>query len=224
MLTIDKLYKDYGDPQKPVHVLKNISLTIKEGAYCSITGASGSGKTTLMNIIGLIDRPTSGNISINGKRTDVLNDDEISEFRNKTIGFVFQSFHLLPTMSALENVGLPLLYRGLSKVERHEQAYRWLSMVGLADRATHKPDELSGGQKQRVAIARALIASPKFLLADEPTGNLDSQSAEEIIRLFKSLNDKYNTTVLLVTHDNKIANSTATRIVLKDGQIIKQVE
>lgn len=224
MLTIDKLYKDYGDPQKPVHVLKNISLTINEGAYCSITGASGSGKTTLMNIIGLIDRPTSGNISINGKRTDVLNDDEISEFRNKTIGFVFQSFHLLPTMSALENVGLPLLYRGLSKVERHEQAYRWLSMVGLADRATHKPDELSGGQKQRVAIARALIASPKFLLADEPTGNLDSQSAEEIIRLFKSLNDKYNTTVLLVTHDNKIANSTATRIVLKDGQIIKQVE
>ncbi|AQT47954.1 ABC transporter ATP-binding protein [Bartonella choladocola] len=217
------IVKVYGDKEHPLTVLHGISAKIPAGSYCSLTGASGSGKTTLMNILGLIDRATSGHLIINGRHTETLNDDEAAHFRNETIGFVFQAFHLLPSMNAIDNVSLPLAYRGLSRQERKKEAEYWLSMVGLENRLEHYPDELSGGQKQRVAIARALITNPKILLADEPTGNLDSQSASEIISIFENLNQELKMTVLIVTHDPSIAQNCKSQIIMKDGLIIDQV-
>lgn len=223
VLEVQNIVKTYGDKSHSLTVLNGISAKIPAGSYCSLTGASGSGKTTLMNIIGLIDRATSGNVIIDGRHTETFEDDEAANFRNKTIGFVFQAFHLLPFMTAIDNVGLPLTYRGLTRKERREEAKYWLSMVGLENRLEHRPDELSGGQKQRVAIARALITNPKILLADEPTGNLDSLSAAEIISIFEKLNRELKMTILIVTHDATIAKNCHSQIILKDGAIIDQI-
>lgn len=221
MLTITNLNKVYKNGKLTVDVLKNINTVIKDGALCAITGPSGSGKTTLMNLIGLLDKPTSGSIEIDGVTTEKLSDTELAKFRNKAIGFVFQAFHLLPSMDALDNVGLPLMYRGVSRKSRLEIAEHWLSKVGLSDRMKHRPDELSGGQKQRVAIARALVTDPSLILADEPTGNLDTKTADEIMKLFVDLNNDLNTTIVIVTHDNDIANACTSLINITDGVITK---
>jgi len=222
MIEVQNMSKDFGTENQITSVLKNISLFIKAGDFCALTGASGSGKTTLMNILGLLDRPSSGSIVIDNCEIEKLSDIEAAHFRNHTIGFVFQSFHLLPSMTALENVALPLLYRGQSRQQRQEKAKQFLERVGLKHRLHYKPDELSGGQKQRVAIARALITSPKLVLADEPTGNLDSHSAADILKLFQELNTELNTTVLIVTHDIQVAKTCRSQIIIKDGQILKQ--
>ncbi len=201
-------------------VLQNVSLSVDSGGFCALTGPSGSGKTTLMNLIGLLDRPTDGNIEIGGTAVEHLTVDQTAELRNRVIGFVFQSFHLLTRYTALENVALPLLYRGVSKVERRNMAITALHKVGLADRMTHRPEELSGGQRQRVAIARALVGDPALLLADEPTGNLDSRTADEVFSLFLKLNVEHGLTVIIVTHDPTIAARCPRRVVMRDGQIV----
>ncbi|MCJ2126314.1 ABC transporter ATP-binding protein [Methylobacterium sp. J-077] len=183
-------------------------------------GASGSGKTTLMNLIGLLDRPSHGEIHLDGVPTAYLRDDDLAVLRNRRIGFVFQAFHLLPRLPALDNVALPLLYRGLGKRLRRARAAEALHKVGLADRASHRPDELSGGQRQRVAIARALVGGPTLLLADEPTGNLDSRAADDIMALFLALNRDLGVTILIVTHDPAVAARCPRRIVMRDGRVL----
>ncbi len=218
ILQLKHIFKDYIQGKMTVPVLKDISLDVKKGEYLAIMGPSGSGKTTLMNIIGCLDRPTSGEFYLDGQ--DVLNykDKEMSDVRLKSIGFVFQSFHLLPRQSALENVALPLVYAGISKKERNEMAYRALARVGLEDRVDFKPTQLSGGQKQRVAIARAMVNNPKILLADEPTGALDSKSGQQIMDLFQSLNDE-GVTVVMITHDAEIAQYAKRKVLIRDGEI-----
>lgn len=219
MLIVKNLFKTYNQRNLTLDVLKNINFAIPNGAFCAITGPSGSGKTTLMNLIGLLDRATKGEIIIDGKNTELLSDNESADFRNQSLGFVFQAFHLLSSMTALDNVALPLLYRGVKYSKRREIAHHWLSLVGLDNRVDHTPDELSGGQKQRVAIARALITEPSLILADEPTGNLDSKTAEEILQLFLSLNQSLKSTIVIVTHDKDIARACRSHIVLRDGCI-----
>lgn len=207
--------------------LRGVDLEIRKGLFGSIMGASGSGKSTLMNILGCLDQPTSGAYHLDGDDVSTFNKDRLANVRNRTIGFVFQSFHLLPRTSALENVELPLLYRdeNLSWKEIHNRAMKALEIVGLADRSKHNPNELSGGQQQRVAIARALVTEPKILLADEPTGNLDSRTSLEIIDIFQKLN-KEGLTILMVTHEHDIARFSERIITLRDGLIIsdKKVE
>ncbi|MGK9086408.1 ABC transporter ATP-binding protein [Brucella intermedia] len=220
MLKLENVSKYYGSPGRPVLALDSVSLEIAKGTLCALTGASGSGKTTLMNLIGLLDRPASGDIFVAGKRVGELSEDEVARLRNREIGFVFQYFHLLPRYSALDNVALPLLYRGISKARRREIAQKALQLVGLGKRVMRRPDELSGGQRQRVAIARALVGNPAILLADEPTGNLDSQSAAETMSLFARLNAEFGLTVIIVTHDHAIASRCPHRIVMRDGQIV----
>jgi len=220
MLKLETLSKSYQGKLGPLPVLMAVSLSIERGELCALTGASGSGKTTLMNIIGLLDRADAGEVRINGARTGELDDDARARLRNRLIGFVFQSFHLLPRLSALDNVALPLLYRGISRMRRRDLAAAALDHVGLSDRRTYRPDELSGGQRQRVAIARALVGQPALLLADEPTGNLDSRSADDIMSLFLSLNVDLGVTILIVTHDPTIAARCPRRIVMRDGRLL----
>jgi putative ABC transport system ATP-binding protein len=204
---------------EPVHALKNIDLTIEAGEYVAIMGASGSGKSTVMNVIGCLDRPTSGDYFIAEKSVQSYDEDELAKVRNQMIGFIFQQFNLLPQMSALKNVALPLTYAGVPKEERMERAKEVLRMVGLADRMDHKPSELSGGQQQRVSIARALANRPKLLLADEPTGALDSHTAEEIMAIANHLVLE-GMTVVLVTHDADVANHARRIVRVKDGVIV----
>lgn len=218
MIHIENLGKIYGNGSIAVEALKKVCLTINEGEFVSIMGPSGSGKSTLMNILGCLDRATSGDYALDGVQVEGLTDDELAEIRNKKIGFVFQSFNLLPRISALKNVELPMIYSGVHHKERKERAVEALTRVGLEDRMDHKPNEMSGGQKQRVAIARALVNRPAIILADEPTGNLDSVSSEEIMEQFQRLNDE-GVTVLIVTHEPDIAEHTKRVVTFADGYL-----
>ncbi len=220
LIQVENLTKIYQLGKVQVKALDNINLTIDRNEYVAVMGPSGSGKSTLMNIIGCLDVPTSGRYILNEQDVHNLTDDELAHIRNKEIGFVFQTFNLLPRATALHNVELPLIYNGTPRSKRREIAMNMLERVGLADRANHRPNELSGGQRQRVAIARALVNNPSLILADEPTGNLDSKTGEEIMQIFNELNEAGNT-ILLVTHEEHIARQTKRIIRLLDGQIIK---
>nr|WP_299502132.1 ABC transporter ATP-binding protein [uncultured Rhizobium sp.] len=222
MLIIQNLRKEYGEHRVGQQVaLDRVNLRVGHGEFCALTGPSGSGKTTLMNLIGMLDQPTAGTVRIGGLTADDLGADQVAELRSRFIGFVFQSFHLLPRYTALDNVCLPLVYRGIGKQQRRAMATLALQEVGLADRIMHRPDELSGGQRQRVAIARALVGSPSLLLADEPTGNLDSRTADAIMSLFLRLNEELGLTIIIVTHDSTIAARCRRRILMRDGQIVE---
>ena len=212
--------KSYVRGDNTVHALTDISAVIEKGEWVSIMGPSGSGKSTLMNILGCLDRPTSGKYLLDGAEVDSLSDDQLATERNKKIGFVFQNFNLLPRMDALNNVALPLIYAGISREERMKKAAHALERVGLGDRLDHRPNELSGGQRQRVAIARALVNDPTIVLADEPTGNLDTRSGEEIMDIFKELH-KQGRTIVLVTHEPEIAEFAERIIVVRDGEIVE---
>jgi putative ABC transport system ATP-binding protein len=201
-----------------VNALQDVSISINKGEYVAFMGPSGSGKSTLMNIVGCLDTPTTGSYSLNGHLVSDMTENELAEVRNKEIGFVFQTFNLLPRASALENVALPLIYAGYGREERHEMAMAALESVSLADRYHHRPNELSGGQRQRVAIARALVNNPSIILADEPTGNLDSKTSYDIMNLFQELHDKGNT-IIMVTHEDDIAHYAHRIIRLRDGLI-----
>lgn len=223
ILNLQNIYKDYYQEKMVVPVLKDINLSVEEGEYVAIMGPSGSGKTTLMNIIGCLDLPTKGCYELAGQDVLKLKDKELSDLRLSSIGFVFQSFHLMPRETALENVALPLSYTGTKKAERVERATKALERVGLGDRLDFRPTQLSGGQKQRVAIARAMVNNPKILLADEPTGALDSKSGEQIMELFSKLNEE-GVTVVMITHDANVA-ARAKRIVrIIDGEIYEGKE
>jgi putative ABC transport system ATP-binding protein len=219
LIELRDVHKIYEMGSEKVRALDGVDLTVEKGEYLAIMGASGSGKSTLMNLIGCLDRPTDGSYHLNGVAVEELNDQELAAIRNKEIGFVFQTFNLLPRTDALHNVELPLIYSGMSTRDRRQQARHALEQVGLGDRAHHQPNELSGGQRQRVAIARALVNTPSILLADEPTGNLDSATSVEIMQLFDTLHTGGNT-VLLVTHEQDIAAHAQRRIMLRDGKII----
>lgn len=221
ILELHNIYKTYIQGKMEVPVLKDISLSVDEGEYVAIMGPSGSGKTTLMNIIGCLDLPTSGTYALAGENIIGNSESKLSEIRLNSIGFVFQSFHLLPRQSAAENVALPLLYAGVPKKERRARAVRALEHVGLGDRVDFKPNQLSGGQCQRVAIARAIVNNPKILLADEPTGALDSQSGAQIMELFQTLNDE-GVTVVMITHDIDVANHAKRVLHIRDGQFAEQ--
>ena len=223
ILNLQNIYKDYQQEQLVVPVLKDVSLTVEEGEYVAIMGPSGSGKTTLMNIIGCLDRPTSGTYELAGENVLKLKDRELSDLRLKSIGFVLQSFQLMPRESAVENVALPLSYAGVRKKERRSRATKALERVGLGDRVNFRPTQLSGGQKQRVAIARAMVNHPKILLADEPTGALDSKSGEQIMELFDSLNEE-GVTIVMITHDPKIAAKAKRIVRIIDGEIYEGEE
>jgi putative ABC transport system ATP-binding protein len=214
----EALAKVYKMGQIEVHALRGVSFEIKRGEMLSIMGPSGSGKSTLMNILGCLDRPSSGEYVLDGERVSTLNDDQLASIRNRKVGFVFQSFNLLPRQTALSNVELPMRYAGAVN-NRKQRARAALESVGLGDRMTHKPPELSGGQQQRVAIARALVNDPAILMADEPTGNLDSKSGKEIMELIMRLNRERGTTIIIVTHDPNIAAQTQRVIRLQDGEL-----
>jgi putative ABC transport system ATP-binding protein len=219
IIQLDKLSKTYEMGATQVKALEEVSLTIGKGDYIAIMGPSGSGKSTLMNLIGCLDTPTHGSYVLNGREVATLDDNALAEIRNKEIGFIFQTFNLLARTNALQNVELPLIYAGLPRQERHKRAEEALVSVGLGDRMHHKPNELSGGQRQRVAVARALVNKPSILLADEPTGNLDSKTGEEIMELFNELN-KAGNTIILVTHEEDIAMRARRIVRLKDGRIV----
>ena len=216
MIKVDKLYYSYED----VEVLKGISLDIKKGEFVSITGPSGAGKTTLLHLLGTLDKAKSGSIKINNKDLNNLSEKELSKFRNNEIGFVFQFHNLLVEFNALENVFLPALIKGLNKKVAEKKALELLKILGLSNRINHKPDELSGGEQQRVAVARALINSPSIILADEPSGNLDSKNAEDLQNLFIKLNKEFNQTFIVITHNNKFAKLADRMLKMKDGKII----
>src|SRR5262245_50165625 len=219
LIELENIVKTYDLGHQKVPALRSVDVRIERNEFVAIVGQSGSGKSTLMNIIGCLDVPTSGRYRLAGRDVSELSDDELADVRNLEIGFIFQSFQLLPRASALENVELPLIYRGLSTKERRERAVEALERVQLADRMKHKPTELSGGQRQRVAIARALVTQPSLLLADEPTGNLDSRTGEEIVSLFVDLHEKGNT-IVLVTHEPKLAARCPRAVRIVDGLVI----
>lgn len=219
LICLKGLNRTYELGAESVHALRDINLDIEKGQWVAIVGQSGSGKSTLMNVIGCLDTPTSGSYLLEGKDVARLSDDELATIRNEKIGFIFQNFQLLPRETALANVELPLVYRGLRPKERRQLAEEALARVQLSDRMRHKPNELSGGQRQRVAIARALASSPSLLLADEPTGNLDSATGEEIIRLFETLHGQGHT-IVLVTHEAKLAARCPRAVRLSDGQVV----
>lgn len=212
------IQKTYKMGAEEVNALRSVSIVVNKGEYVAFMGPSGSGKSTLMNIIGCLDTPTAGTYILNNKNVSDMTENELAEIRNKEIGFVFQTFNLLPRASCLENVALPLIYAGYSKSERDERAFEALKNVGLADRVSHKPNELSGGQRQRVAIARALVNDPSIILADEPTGNLDSKTSYSIMELFHELHQKGNT-IIMVTHEDDIAHYAHRIVRLKDGLV-----
>lgn len=218
LITIDKITKTYQVGTQEVHALRGVSLNIEKGEYVSIMGTSGSGKSTLMNMIGGLDTPSTGTYILNGNNVNELNDDDLAAIRNSEIGFVFQTFNLLQRSSALDNVVLPLIYAGVQKQERIQRATAMLKDVGLEDRMDHKPTEMSGGQRQRVAVARALVNKPSLLLADEPTGNLDSRISEDVMKLFAEIHQKGNT-LIVVTHEEDIAKHAHRIIRLKDGLV-----
>ncbi|MDX1630938.1 MAG: ABC transporter ATP-binding protein [Thermoanaerobaculia bacterium] len=220
LIEIRDVRKIYEMGSEEIHALDGIDLDIEEGEYLAVMGPSGSGKSTLMNLVGCLDTPTSGSYVLNEKQVNGMSDEELAEIRNREIGFVFQTFNLLSRTSALANVELPLIYRGLPKKERREKARAALERVGLGDRVDHQPNELSGGQRQRVAVARALVNDPSILLADEPTGNLDTTTSEEIMGLFGELHRAGNT-VILVTHEPEIAENARRRVLLRDGKIVE---
>lgn len=219
IIQIENLTKIYDTGSIQVEALKSVSLNVDKNEYVAIMGASGSGKSTLMNIIGCLDRMTSGKYILDGEDVSKLNDTQLAEIRNKKIGFVFQAFNLLPRLTALGNVELPMIYAGIPVSQRYKRAKEALEKVGLGDRIHHRPNELSGGQKQRVAIARALVNNPAILLADEPTGNLDTKSSIEIMDIFESLNEE-GVTIVMVTHEADIASHTKRNVVFRDGEII----
>lgn len=219
VISLDHIHKIYRMGDVEVHALRGISLTIREGEFVAIMGASGSGKSTTMNIIGCLDRPTRGSYILDGQDVSQLSKDERADIRNSKIGFVFQGFNLLSRTSAIENVELPLLYSGVSAAERHERAMEALASVGLAGREQNHPNQLSGGQQQRVAVARALVNRPAIILADEPTGNLDSRTSVEVMDIFQRLNRDHGITLVLVTHEMDIAEYAKRIVVFKDGKI-----
>jgi putative ABC transport system ATP-binding protein len=210
--------RSYQMGEETIHALKSVSITINRGEYVAFMGPSGSGKSTLMNIVGCLDTPSTGDYFLSGKNVSQMDDDELAEIRNKEIGFVFQTFNLLPRATSLDNVALPLIYAGFGKAKRDEMAFNALQSVGLGNRASHKPNELSGGQRQRVAIARALVNNPSIILADEPTGNLDSKTSHEIMDLFEQLYQKGNT-IIMVTHEEDIAKYAHRIVRLRDGLV-----
>lgn len=216
VIKIRNIIRDFPLGQETVHVLKGIDLDINRGEYVAIMGPSGSGKSTLMNILGCLDTPTDGTYILNGQDVSKMTDDELADIRNQEIGFVFQTFNLLPRTTALDNVALPMIYAGKTKAERNERASKVLTDVGLADRMDHKPNQLSGGQRQRVAVGRALVNNPSIILADEPTGNLDSKTSLEIMHLFDDIHHAGNT-VILVTHEEDVAKHAHRIIRLRDG-------
>jgi len=219
IITVDNINKTYKNGSLELQVLKNISFKVDKGEFLAIMGSSGSGKSTMMNILGCLDNQYEGRYILDGIDISKSTENELSEIRNKKIGFIFQSFNLLPRLTALENVELPLVYSSILKEERHKRANELLEMVGLRERTHHRPNELSGGQRQRVAIARALVNNPSIILADEPTGNLDSKSEGEIIEILQKLN-KMGKTIVIVTHEPSIGEIAERKIVFKDGEII----
>ncbi|BDC92716.1 putative ABC transport system ATP-binding protein [Treponema bryantii] len=222
VVSLQDVVKTYVMGENEVHALRGISFDIHQGEFVSIMGPSGSGKSTCMNMIGCLDRPTSGIVKINGRETALMTEKELAVLRNKTVGFVFQQYHLISAMNILENVMLPLKYQKVDRAVRIEKAKAALEAVGLGERIHHKPHELSGGQKQRVAIARAMVTEPKILLADEPTGALDTETGKQVMEMFRKINNEQNTTIIIVTHDPRIGESTERCIKILDGQIVTE--
>lgn len=223
IIEIKNITRDFPLGNEIVNVLKGIDLNINKGEYVALMGPSGSGKSTLMNLLGCLDTPTGGTYILNGKHVSEMQDEELAEIRNKEIGFVFQTFNLMPRTTALDNVALPMVYAGFSKSDRNERATEVLTQVGLSDRMDHKPNQLSGGQRQRVAVARALVNKPSIILADEPTGNLDSKTSLEIMTLFDDIHANGNT-VILVTHEEDVAQHAHRIIRLRDGVVESDVK
>lgn len=221
MLTLKNIQKSYFQGENEQKVLKGIDLEVLDGEFIAIMGPSGSGKSTLMNIIGCLDKPSRGEYFIEEEKVSNFSDDELADLRNQKIGFVFQNFNLLPKLSILDNVCLPLIYSGVSKNERKKRAYKLLELVGLKDHVNYFPNELSGGQKQRVAISRALVSKPSFILADEPTGALDTKNSIQIMSLFRELNNQ-GTTIVLITHEPEVADLCDKTIVLRDGLLLER--
>jgi len=219
VLQLVDICKSYQVGPTELNVLNNISLTIEKGELLSIIGPSGSGKSTLMNIIGLLEQPNSGSYFIDGTKISYRDDRVLSDLRNRTIGFVFQQYHLLPRLNALDNVGIPLVYRDMDEKDIRERSMNFLKKVEMVERAHHKPNELSGGQQQRVAIARALVGNPSIVLADEPTGALDSNTSQDIMNLFKRLNAEEGITIVVITHDPKIAEQCKRKVTIQDGVV-----
>jgi len=218
LITLLDIGRKYVIGAETIHALKSVSLTIEKGEFVALMGPSGSGKSTLMNILGCLDTPTKGTYILNGNQVSEMSDSELAEIRNKEIGFVFQTFNLLPRSSSLENVALPLVYAGIGRVQREDRAQKTLESVGLGNRVHHKPNELSGGQRQRVAVARALVNNPSIILADEPTGNLDTKTSVEIMGLLEEIHSKGNT-IILVTHEEDIAQHAHRIVRMRDGLI-----